>query len=170
VTKAHPAAQIVACFDEINIVGPAAAAVKLFEGLSMEVRTAGLTPVASKAPPYSSDQDMATAAAAELGVLHARDGLVIAGPPIGTDPFVRDFLSRKRQEVCDKIQHFVDLPHPLLFQDKWAILSGFLQLRLQHLSRTVPWPAASPTSNNMLQIFAMLPSPTSANPTPAQLG
>jgi hypothetical protein len=49
---------------------------------------------------------------AELGVLHARDGLVIAGTPIGTDPFVHDFLSRKRQEVRDEIQRLVDLPLP----------------------------------------------------------
>jgi hypothetical protein len=51
---------------------------------------------------------------------------------------VRDFLSRKRQEVRDEIRRLVDLPHPLTSQDKWVILSHSLQLRLQHLSRTVP--------------------------------
>jgi hypothetical protein len=56
-----------------------------FEALSIEVRTAGLTPVASKSAAYSSDQDMAAAAGAALGVLHARDGLVVAGTPISTD-------------------------------------------------------------------------------------
>jgi hypothetical protein len=84
------------------------------------------------------------AVAAELGVRHARDGLVIAGTPIRTDPFVCDFLSRKRQEVRDKIQRLVDLLHPLTFQDKWMILCCSLQLRLQHLSQTVPWAAANP--------------------------
>jgi hypothetical protein len=133
-----------AYFDENNIVGPAADAAKAFEALSIEVRTAGLTPVASKSAAHSSDQDMAAAAAAELGVLHARDGLVVAGTPIGTDSFVCDFLSRKRQEVHDEIQRLVDLPHPLTSQDKWVILSRSLQLWLQHLARTVPWAAASP--------------------------
>jgi hypothetical protein len=113
----------------------------------------------------------AAAAAAELGVLHAREGLVVAGTRIGTDSFVRDFLSRKRKDVRDKIQRLVDLPHPLTFQDKWVILSRSLQLRLQHLSRTVPWAAASVllegTSNNTLQ---KLPSHSSANPTTAQQG
>jgi hypothetical protein len=56
------------------------------------VRTAGLTSVASKSAAYRPDQDMAAAAGAKQGVLHARDGLVIAGTPIGTDPFVHDFL------------------------------------------------------------------------------
>jgi hypothetical protein len=51
---------------------------------------------------------MAAAAAAELGVLHARDGLVVAGTPIGTDLFVHDFLSRKLQEVRDEIQRLLD--------------------------------------------------------------
>jgi hypothetical protein len=81
---------------------------------------------------------MAAAAAAELGVLHARDGLGIAGTPTGTDPFVHDFLSRKRQEVRDEIQRLLDLPHPLTCQDKWVILSRSLHLRLQLLSRTIP--------------------------------
>jgi hypothetical protein len=141
---AHQAAQIVAYFDDINIVGPAADAANVFEPFSIVVRTAGLTPVASKSAAYSSDQNMAAAAAAELGVLHARNGLVAAGTPIGTDSFVCDFLSSKRQEVRHEIQRLVDLPHPLTFQEKWVILSRSLQLWLQHLSRTVLWAAASP--------------------------
>jgi hypothetical protein len=144
VATAHPAAQIVAYFDDINVVGPAAAAANAFEALPIGVRTTGLNPVASKSAAYSSHQDMVAAAAAELGVHHAREGLVVAGTRIGTDSFVRDFLSRKRKDVRDKIQRLVDLPHPLTFQDKWVILSRSLQLRLQHLSRTVPWAAASP--------------------------
>jgi hypothetical protein len=51
---------------------------------------------------------MAAAVVAELGVLHGRDGLVIAGTPIGTNPFVRDFLSCKRQGVRDEIQRLVN--------------------------------------------------------------
>jgi hypothetical protein len=38
---AHPATQIVAYFDDINVVGPPAAAAPAFEALAMEVRTAG---------------------------------------------------------------------------------------------------------------------------------
>jgi hypothetical protein len=68
---------------------------------------------------------MAAAVAAEVGVLHAHDGMVIAGTPTGTVPFVRDFHSGKRQDARDEIQRS-------------------LQLRLQHLSRTDPWAAASP--------------------------
>jgi hypothetical protein len=169
----HPATRIVAYFDDINVVSPAAAAANAFEALSIEVRTAGLTPVASKSAAYSSDQDIAAAAAAaaaELGGLYARDGLVIAGTPIGTDLFVRDFLSRKRQEVRDKIQHLVDFPPPLAFQDKWVILSRSLQLRLLTSPAQFHGLLQDRTSNNMLQISAKLPSRSSANPTPERQG
>jgi hypothetical protein len=60
------ATHLLRIFDDINVVGPAAAAAHAFEALSIEVRTAGLIPVASKSAAYSSDQDMAAAAAAEL--------------------------------------------------------------------------------------------------------
>jgi hypothetical protein len=168
VSKAHSAAQIVAYFDDTNVVGPAAAAAHLFEALSIEVRIAGLTPVASKSAAHSLEQDMVAAAAAELGVLHARDVLVIAGTPIGTNQFVRDLLSCKRQQVRDEIQRLFDLPHPLTCQDEWVILSRSLQLRLLHLSQTLLW--ASLTSNNTLQTFARLPSRSSASLTPTLQG
>jgi hypothetical protein len=42
VATAHPAAQSFAYFDDINVVGTAAAAARPFEALSIEVRTAGL--------------------------------------------------------------------------------------------------------------------------------
>jgi hypothetical protein len=138
----HPATQIIAYFDDINIVGPAAAADPAFEALAAAVRTVGLTPVPGKSTAYSLEQDMAAAAAADLGILHARDGLVVAGTQLSTDQFVHDFLARKRQEVQDELQRLTELPHPLTCQDKWVILPHFMQLRLQHLSRTVP-PATS---------------------------
>jgi hypothetical protein len=77
---------------------------------------------------------MAATAVAELGVPHACEGLVIASTPIGTNPFVRDVLFHKWQEVREEIQRLIDLPYPLTFQDKWVILSRSLQLQLQHLS------------------------------------
>jgi hypothetical protein len=95
VATAHLAAQIVAFFDDNNFFGPAAAAAHAFQALSIGVRTASLTHIAFMSAAFGSKQDMAAAVAAELGVLHVRDGLVIAGTPIGTDPFVRDFLFRK---------------------------------------------------------------------------
>jgi hypothetical protein len=106
---------------------------------------------------------MAAETAAEVGVLRARDGLVVAGKTICSAPFVRDFLSRKGQEVRDEIPRLVDLPHPLTFQDEWVILPRSLQLRLQHLSGQFH-------GLSTLQIFAKLPSRSSANPKPAQQG
>jgi hypothetical protein len=82
---AHPATQIIAFFDDINVVGPAVAAASAFEALATEVRTVGLSPVPSKHAAYSPDPDMAAAAAAELVIPHAHEGLLHpggAGTPI----------------------------------------------------------------------------------------
>jgi hypothetical protein len=73
VTAANPPTHIVAYFDDINVAGLATAAAQAFEALSTEVRNAGLTHVASKSAAESSDQDMAVAASAGLGILHACD-------------------------------------------------------------------------------------------------
>jgi hypothetical protein len=73
-----------------------------------------------------------------------KDTVVVAGTPIGNDQFVHDFLARKRQEVHDELQRLTDLPHPLTCQDKWGILCHSMQLRLQHLSHTVPPATARP--------------------------
>jgi hypothetical protein len=48
-STAHPATQIIAYFDDINVVGPAAAAASAFEALAAEVRTVSLTRCAPKA-------------------------------------------------------------------------------------------------------------------------
>jgi hypothetical protein len=115
---AHPETQIVAYFDDINVVGPAAAAAPAFEALAAEVRSVGLTPVPCKSAEYCPDTHMAAAAAAELGVLHASNGLLVAGTPIRTNPFVHEFLASKRQAVSDELQRLTDLPHPVTCQDK----------------------------------------------------
>jgi hypothetical protein len=80
---------------------------------------------------------MAAAAAAELGILQAGDGPVVASTQLSTDQLAHDFLACKRQEVLDELQRLAGLPHPLPCQDKWVILTHSKQLRLQHLSRTV---------------------------------
>jgi hypothetical protein len=77
---AHSATQIVAYYHDINVVGPAAAAAPTFEAVAMEEQTAGLTPVSSNSATYSLEKGVTAAAAAELSVLHARKGLVVATP------------------------------------------------------------------------------------------
>jgi hypothetical protein len=136
---AHPATQIIACCDDINVVDPAASADPAFETLATEMRTVGTTPVNSKSAAYSPDRDMAAATAIELGILHAHAGLVVARTPI-----VHEFLLRNRQHVHDELQRLSDLLHPLTCLDKWVISTDSLQLRHQHLSRTVPAAIATP--------------------------
>jgi hypothetical protein len=80
----------------------------------MEECIASLTPIASKSAVDNLDKDMATAAAAELNVDHACNGLMIASTFISTDRFVPDFLARKRQEVCDELNYSQISPMPSL--------------------------------------------------------
>jgi hypothetical protein len=89
----HPAAQIVLYFDDINVVGLVAAAAPAFEALAMEVRTPGLALMPPRSAAYSPDHNMAAAAAAELGVLHARDALVVAGTSMGIDQFIHNVIA-----------------------------------------------------------------------------
>jgi hypothetical protein len=111
VATAHSAAQIVAHLDEINVVQPTATAAHALDGLFIAVCIADLNHVAFKIAAHSLSQDMAVAAAAELGVHNARDGLVVTGASKGTDLFVRDFMFRRHQDVRSEIDHLVDLPH-----------------------------------------------------------
>jgi hypothetical protein len=61
---------------------------------------------------------MAAAAAAELHILRAGEGQVVAGTVIGADQFVHKFLPPKQQEGHADLQRLADLPHPLTCQDK----------------------------------------------------
>jgi hypothetical protein len=51
--------------------------------------------------------------AAELGVLHARKGLVAAESQMDRDHLVHDFLTFERQKVQGALQCIAALPQPL---------------------------------------------------------
>jgi hypothetical protein len=46
--------------------------------------------------------------------------------------------------VRAQLDLLVSLPTPLTCQDKWEVLTASLQLKLQHLTRTVPWQLCAP--------------------------
>jgi hypothetical protein len=79
VAGAHPEAHVVAYFHGINVVGPADSAVRACDRLITQVLSVGLTPVPTKCAVYCRNTDMALAAAAELGIAHKEQGVVIAG-------------------------------------------------------------------------------------------
>jgi hypothetical protein len=145
--------------------------------LTTELLSEGLTPLATKCAMYGSNTDVARAAAADLDIAHHEHGVLVAGTPIGSDIFVKEFFQQKIQHVRAKLY----LPRVLTFvffftrlshskkeranrgprrtpegtappkgrkeggnagqhgtrashQDKWALLTRSLQLKLHHQS------------------------------------
>jgi hypothetical protein len=144
VAAAHPEAHVVAYFDDINVVGPADSAVRACDRLTTEVLSVGLTPVPTKCAVYGGNTDMARAPAAELSIAHQEQGVVVAGTPIGSDDFVKAVFQQEIQNVRAPLDLLVSLPTPLTRQDKWAVLNRSPHLKLQHLTRTVPWQLCAP--------------------------
>jgi hypothetical protein len=144
VAATHPGAHDVVYFDAINVVGPADSAVRAFNRLTTEVLSVGDTPVLTKCAEYGRNTDMARAAAAELGIAHQEQRVVVAGTPIGSENFVKAFFQPKTQHICAQLDLLVSLPAPLTRQHKWAVLTRSLQLKLQHLTRTIPWQLCAP--------------------------
>jgi hypothetical protein len=56
---------------------------------------------------YGRNTDRARAAAAELGIAHQEQGVVIAGTPIGSDDFVKELIQHKIQHVRAQIDLLV---------------------------------------------------------------
>jgi hypothetical protein len=59
VAAAHPEAHVVACIDDINVVGPADSAVCAFDRLTTEVLSVGLTTVPTKCALHGPNTDVA---------------------------------------------------------------------------------------------------------------
>ena len=79
----------------------------------------------------------AAALAAELGVSHIPDGIVIAGTPIGMNAFVVSVLAERASDVVAQVDRLEALPFGA--QSKWCILRLSLAHRIAHLCRTVKW-------------------------------
>ena len=141
----HPQAGLVAYMDDVHVVGLANPATLACTTLREEVGKIGLTPNPAKSKVYSPDVDSTAAAAETLGIQHARDGLVAAGTPIGSDAFVQQFVETRRQEARKLIEKLLACPSPITsVQDKWMVLTRSLQQRMLHLGRTIPWEQAGP--------------------------
>ncbi len=139
---AHPQAQIIAFFDDIHLVGKPQHVVPAFATLVEEVKRINLTPNPNKSLAYGLDTDISAGAPAELGIAHAQNGIVAAGTPIGSAHFMDACVAQRREAVKVLLDRLVELPSPLTIQDK-TLLTKSLQLRLLHLTRTVPWEHAS---------------------------
>jgi hypothetical protein len=71
--------------------------------------------------------------AAVLGMHHAPDGLLAAGTPLGTTAFEAASAATCADKACALMDRMQALP--LADQDRWLLLHGSLQRRVEHLLR-----------------------------------
>jgi hypothetical protein len=87
---------------------------------------------------YGHDTVAAEEVAQELGIGHAKVGMMACGTPLGTPAFIMPFLAEHIERTCSLIDALLALP--LATQDRFLVLRSSLQPRMDHLSRTVSWP------------------------------
>jgi hypothetical protein len=136
----HPAAKPVAYYDDCYVQGAPSVVVPAFRALATLCEDIGLKANLAKCAAYSRDVQAAAAVAAELGIKHCVDGMVVAGTPIGTDAFVRAHVNAKADAVCASIDAVMEAP--LAAQDKFMLLRASTQHRTAHLTRVVQWELA----------------------------
>jgi Reverse transcriptase (RNA-dependent DNA polymerase) len=129
---------VVAIADDITVQGPAdrvRAALGILLGPD-GFPSLRLTPALAKCAVYSP-RGPAAALAEEFGMRHAADGIVFGGTPIGANAFCAEFVSRCADAACCSVDTLMSLELPL--QSQLLLLRSSLQLRMEHLVRTVPW-------------------------------
>ena len=137
VQAAHPAAKPIAYYDDGTLQGPADEVIPAFRALRAKCEEIGLTANLAKCGAYSRDAQAAARVAAELGIRHCVDGIVVAGTPIGTDEFVKAYVEAKADAACKSVDAVMDTPLPA--QDKFMLLRASTQHRTAHLMRVVKW-------------------------------
>jgi hypothetical protein len=91
---------------------------------------------------YSPNAEAAAQLAAQIGMQHAKDGIVAAGSPIGTEDFVIRYVEKRTSAVRAAVARLRELQGHLPAQDALLLLRCSLSGRLTFLQRVVP--AAAP--------------------------
>jgi hypothetical protein len=91
---------------------------------------------------YGHDTAAAEVAAQELGISHAKVGLMACGTPLGTPAFITPFLAAQTKRTCCLIDPLLALPHAAL--DQCLVLCISLQPHMDHLMHTVSWTLLDP--------------------------
>lgn len=136
VAQQHPGCSLVAYADDITLQGPQHAVQAGFRSLCTALEPLRLRVNPLKSSLYSSDADLATETAANLGC-KAATLLVIAGTPIGDPGRIKAHVHSRvaATEAC--IDTMLGLP--LSPQEQHLLLHGSLQHREDHLPRVVEW-------------------------------
>ena len=83
------------------------------------------------------DREAAALLAAELGVPHKPEGIVIAGTPVGTESFMAEVVHKCAGAIVADIEKLMALP--VCKQVQWLLLRCSLSRQMAHLMRVVPW-------------------------------
>jgi hypothetical protein len=83
------------------------------------------------------DREVAAQLAAELGVPHKPEGIVIAGTPVGTEAFMAEVVHKRAASIVADVEKLMQLP--VCKQVQWLLLRCSLSRQMAHLMRVVPW-------------------------------
>jgi hypothetical protein len=128
----------IAFADDCYLQGTPRHAAAAFHSLRDLAATIGLHMQLPKCSMYGYDTVAAEEVAQDLGIGHAKTGMMACGTPLGTPAFITPFLAEHTERTCSLIDALLALP--LATQDRFLVLRSSLQPRMDHLSRTVSWP------------------------------
>jgi hypothetical protein len=128
--------------DDTFLQGALAPTMRAFAALSALAAPLGLQSQPAKCAVHSGDHAAAAAVAGQLGVMHALEGLLAAGTPVGTP----SFQTANAESCATRACHLMDelLALSLGDQDRWLALHSSLQKRVAHLPRGCTWEHVGP--------------------------
>jgi hypothetical protein len=106
----HPQKRVLAFADDCYLQGPPRHAVAAFHSLCNLAATIGLHMQLHKCSVYGHDTAAAEEVAQELGICHAKAGLMACSAPLGTPPFIMPFLATQTEWTCSLIDALFALP------------------------------------------------------------
>jgi hypothetical protein len=134
----HPQTRVLAFADDCYLQGPPRHAAAAFHSLRDLAATIGLHMQLPKCSVYGHDTVAAEEVAQELGIGHAKAGMMACFTPLGTPAFITPFLAEHTERTCSLIDALLALP--LATQNRFLVLRSSLQPRMDHLSHTVSRP------------------------------
>jgi hypothetical protein len=134
----HPQTRVLAFDDDHYLQGPPRHAAAAGHSLRDLGATIGLYMQLPKCSVYGHDTAAAEEVAQELGIGHAKAGMMACGTPLGTPAFITPFLAAHTGRTCSLVDALLALP--VATQDRFLFFRSSLQPCLDCLTCTVSWP------------------------------
>jgi hypothetical protein len=106
----HPQTRVLVFADDCYLQGPARHAAAAFHSLRDLAATICLHMQLPKCSVYGHDAVAAEEVAQELGIGHAKAGMMACGTPLGTPAFITPFLAEHTEGTCSLIDALLALP------------------------------------------------------------